>query len=66
MTRLFDAVLLDAPCSATGTIRRHPELAYLKNEPQILQLAKLQAELLFSASASCGTRWFAGVLHLLA
>ncbi|WP_373502510.1 RsmB/NOP family class I SAM-dependent RNA methyltransferase [Aestuariivirga sp.] len=51
MTKLFDAVLLDAPCSATGTIRRHPELAYLKTEPQILQLAKLQAELLSCASA---------------
>ena len=35
---LFDAVLLDAPCSATGTIRRHPELPWLKSEKQIAEL----------------------------
>ena len=41
--RLFDAVLLDAPCSATGTIRRHPELPWLKSEKQIAELVVLQA-----------------------
>lgn len=46
----WDAVLLDAPCSATGTIRRHPELPYLKDESQISELAKLQARLLRKAA----------------
>ena len=44
--RRFDAVLLDAPCSATGTIRRHPELPYIKSEIQIAELASLQERLL--------------------
>ena len=47
---LFDAVLLDAPCSATGTIRRHPELPYIKSEEQIAVLAELQARLLTHAA----------------
>lgn len=42
----FDAVLLDAPCSATGTIRRHPELPYLKDGSEIAGLTALQAQLL--------------------
>lgn len=41
-----DAVLLDAPCSATGTLRRHPEIAWLKSRLDVLQQAKLQAALL--------------------
>ncbi|MGE3871586.1 MAG: RsmB/NOP family class I SAM-dependent RNA methyltransferase [Parvibaculaceae bacterium] len=48
--RLFDAVLLDAPCSATGTIRRHPELPFIKDEPQLAGLAILQARLLAHAA----------------
>jgi 16S rRNA (cytosine967-C5)-methyltransferase len=47
---LFDAVLLDAPCSSTGTIRRHPELPYLKSEAQIASLAVLQRKMLLSAA----------------
>ena len=43
---LFDAVLLDAPCTATGTIRRHPDIARLKREADIKTLAELQARLL--------------------
>lgn len=42
----FDAVLLDAPCTATGTIRRHPDLLHLKTEGDIVRLAKLQARFL--------------------
>lgn len=45
----WDAVLLDAPCSATGTIRRHPELPHLKDEAQIRELAGLQRRLLRKA-----------------
>jgi 16S rRNA (cytosine967-C5)-methyltransferase len=42
----FDAVLLDAPCSATGTIRRHPDIPWLKRESDIAALADLQRRLL--------------------
>ncbi|BBF94735.1 RsmB/NOP family class I SAM-dependent RNA methyltransferase [Blastochloris tepida] len=42
----FDAVLLDAPCSATGTIRRHPDVAWTKRPQDIASLAELQAALL--------------------
>jgi 16S rRNA (cytosine967-C5)-methyltransferase len=42
----FDAVLLDAPCSSTGTIRRHPDVAYLKHETDIHALAETQRRLL--------------------
>ncbi len=45
----FDAVLLDAPCSATGTIRRHPDIPWLKREADIAALAALQRRLLASA-----------------
>ena len=43
---MFDAVLLDAPCSATGTIRRHPDIPHLKSSKDIPKLAKLQGELI--------------------
>lgn len=46
----WDMVLLDAPCSATGTIRRHPELPYLKDEAQVRELAALQRRLLRKAA----------------
>ena len=42
----FDAILLDAPCSATGTIRRNPDILYLKSEADIAALASVQARLL--------------------
>jgi 16S rRNA (cytosine967-C5)-methyltransferase len=47
----FDAVLLDAPCSATGTIRRHPDIPWLKREFDIATLAALQRRLLARAVA---------------
>ena len=47
----FDAVLLDAPCSATGTIRRHPDVAWIKRPGDLAPLVKLQAELLDHAIA---------------
>ncbi|HRE20220.1 MAG TPA: RsmB/NOP family class I SAM-dependent RNA methyltransferase [Rhabdaerophilum sp.] len=46
----FDAVLLDAPCSATGTIRRHPEIAWTKTFEDILGLARSQRRLLDHAA----------------
>ena len=46
----FDAVLLDAPCTATGTIRRHPDIPYLKSAKDIEDLTALQARLLDNAA----------------
>ena len=48
----FDAVLLDAPCSATGTIRRHPDLPWIKAESDLPALQTLQRALLERAVAS--------------
>lgn len=42
----FDAVLLDAPCSATGTIRRHPDVPWIKKPYDIEKLSEIQKELL--------------------
>ncbi len=42
----FDAILLDAPCSATGTIRRHPDLPHVRDGSDIDALIRLQAALL--------------------
>ena len=44
-----DAVLLDAPCTATGTIRRHPDLLWTKTEDDVKGLSKIQAEMLDQA-----------------
>jgi len=46
----FDAVLLDAPCSSTGTIRRHPDIPWLKRAADIAALAALQRRLVAQAS----------------
>jgi len=42
----FDAILLDAPCSATGTIRRHPDLAFVKDGSDLASLVALQSALI--------------------
>ncbi len=42
----FDAILLDAPCSGTGVIRRHPDIKALRRKEDIRQLASLQQRLL--------------------
>ncbi len=42
----FDAILLDAPCSSTGTIRRHPDIPCLKSDKDIAELAVVQTRLL--------------------
>jgi 16S rRNA (cytosine967-C5)-methyltransferase len=49
-TAPFDAVLLDAPCSATGTIRRHPDVARIKKPGDVQALAAAQAHLLKAAA----------------
>lgn len=48
-TMLADAVLLDAPCSATGTARRHPDVLSLKTHADVEKLANLQGRLLRAA-----------------
>ena len=47
---MADAVLLDAPCTATGTIRRHPDIPLTKKPEDLVQLVRLQAELLDRAA----------------
>jgi 16S rRNA (cytosine967-C5)-methyltransferase len=47
----FDAVLLDAPCSSTGTIRRHPDVPWLKTADDVAKLSALQRRLLDRAAA---------------
>lgn len=42
----FDAILLDAPCSATGTIRRHPDLPFVKSDGDVAALVELQAKMI--------------------
>jgi len=49
-TRQFDAVLLDAPCSATGTFRRHPDVLWNAKPGDIPALSQVQARLLVSAA----------------
>lgn len=46
--KLFDRILLDAPCSATGVIRRHPDIKLIRTEEQITQVVELQRALLQS------------------
>jgi 16S rRNA (cytosine967-C5)-methyltransferase len=48
---LLDAVLLDAPCSATGTIRRHPDLPHIKRQADLAALTAGQDRLIESAAA---------------
>lgn len=50
----FDAVLLDAPCSSTGTLRRHPDVAWAKRPGDIDSLVTLQRELLAHAATLLG------------
>jgi 16S rRNA (cytosine967-C5)-methyltransferase len=44
--RPFDAILLDAPCTASGIVRRHPDVRWLRRESDVEQLAVQQAMLL--------------------
>ena len=44
--QLYDAILLDAPCTASGIVRRHPDVRWLRRPTDIAQLAGIQARLL--------------------
>ena len=46
----YDAVLIDAPCTATGTIRRHPDILHLKRDDDVAALAAVQAPILARAA----------------
>ncbi len=48
--RVFDAVLLDAPCSATGTFRRHPDVLWAAKPSDVAGLAAVQSKLLDAAA----------------
>lgn len=48
--RIFDAILLDAPCSATGTFRRHPDVLWAARPGDVASLAAVQARILDSAA----------------
>ena len=75
-TRAIDAEQLDKrpstpscsmrPCSATGTIRRHPDVAWTKGEEDVKKLAGLQARLLDKAAGLLKPGRAARLLHLLA
>ena len=45
-SQLFDRILVDAPCSATGVIRRHPDIKLLRNKQEIQKLVVLQGQIL--------------------
>ncbi len=49
---MFDAILVDAPCSGTGTLRRHPDLAFVRDGSGIDELVGLQARLIDRAAPS--------------
>jgi 16S rRNA (cytosine967-C5)-methyltransferase len=44
--QLFDAILLDAPCTSSGVIRRHPDIRWLRREADVNELARVQSQLL--------------------
>jgi 16S rRNA (cytosine967-C5)-methyltransferase len=46
----FDAILLDAPCTSTGTLRRHPDVAWLRRPTDVRSLPDLQRRLLAAAA----------------
>lgn len=73
----LDAVLLDAPCTATGTIRRHPDLPHLRRPKDVAKLAQEQRRLLHAAArmlrpggrmvfATCSLQAEEGEAHLAA
>ncbi len=61
-----DAVLLDAPCTATGAIRRHPDVPHLKQPEDVARLSVVQDNLLRAAVEMLRPGGVAGLLHLLA
>ena len=52
--RQFEAVLLDSPCTGTGTIRRHPDIPYTKSAADVARLAGVQTRLIAAAARLVG------------
>ncbi len=48
-SRPFDSILLDVPCSASGVMRRHPDIRFLRRETDLPSLANIQARMLATA-----------------
>jgi 16S rRNA (cytosine967-C5)-methyltransferase len=44
--RTFDAILVDAPCTASGIVRRHPDVRWLRRPDDLISMARVQAQLL--------------------
>ena len=61
-----DLVLLDAPCTATGTIRRHPDIPHLRSPADVDRLADLQTRLLARTAALVAPGGLSGLRELLA
>jgi 16S rRNA (cytosine967-C5)-methyltransferase len=53
-TGIFDKVLLDAPCTATGVLNRHPEARWIRTQDDITRLSLIQKKLLSSAASLVG------------
>ena len=62
----FDGVLVDAPCTSTGTIRRHPDVAWLRQEADIAALTALQKAIAATGGRAAQAGRNAGLLHLFA
>jgi len=63
--RRFDAILLDAPCSASGIVRRHPDVRWLRRPSDVAALAAEQARLLDALWPLLASWGPTAVLHLL-
>ena len=63
--RPFDRILLDAPCSGTGVIRRHPDIKLLRRPGDIAGFAATQRRLLARCAGDAEARRPAGLRHLL-
>ena len=63
--RPFDAILLDAPCSASGIVRRHPDVRWLRRADDIAALARTAGAAARRAVAAARARRAAALLHLL-
>ena len=53
----FDVIVLDAPCTATGVIRRHPDIALLRTQNDVMQTVDLQAKILANCWQNLAKKW---------
>ncbi len=65
MVGLIERILVDAPCSGTGVIRRHPDIKLLRRAEDVTAFARTQLEMLRAAFRHAGSRGAAGVRDLL-